>query len=405
MYADSAYAPFLYGVASFEPTDDAVILWTKIDPQGSSLPLTLTYEIFLDSGLTNPVGSSTVTTDIWSDWIAKKDVSNLQPGTHYWYRWRDAQGNYSRVGRTKTAPTGQREQVRLAVMSCSSIYSGYFNAYKRISERDDIDLVIHLGDYIYDFVDADEQVRVPVPAPIDPQTLAEWRERHSYYLLDPDLRAARQNHPWVAIWDNHDIDGATPQYRYEAMQAFQDYLPIRLNNIGNRALIYRRIAYGDLLDILLVDATSLSEQDTLLGGEFNMLGAAQMDWLKQALSNSTATWRVIGQQRMMGQFSTAGLGSLVSFGDGPVADSSAWDGFNTTRSEILDYLGQNGIDNNVVLSGDIHTSFLCDLPLDLASYTAQTGAGCWHNCWQTRRSRRRGRRRPSPAVAICRKHR
>ena len=121
-------------------------------------------------------------------------------------------------------------------MSCSSIFSGYFNAYRRIAERNDIDLVVHLGDYIYDFVDADEQVRVPVPAPVDPQTLAEWRERHSYYLLDPDLRAARQMQPWAVIWDNHDTDGDSPQHTADAMQAFLEYVPMRLTNPARPAV-------------------------------------------------------------------------------------------------------------------------------------------------------------------------
>ncbi len=270
---------------------------------------------------------------------------------------------------------GGVSQVRLAVMSCSSIFSGYFNAYRRIGERDDIDLVVHLGDYIYDFVDADEQVRVPTPAPIDPQALSEWRERHAYYLLDPDLRLARQMHPWAVIWDNHETDGDSPQHEADAKQAFLEYVPIRLQNPARPELIYRRLAYGDLLDILLFDVTTLRNRDTLPGGEFSMMGDSQWTWLSQEIDNSTARWRVLGQERMFARFSTAGLGSLINFGDGPVADSGAWDGFNAERLRLLNHLDQNGIDNNVILSGDIHTSFANDVPIDYGSYDAGSGTG------------------------------
>ncbi len=375
IYADSAHAPFLHGVASFDPTATKVILWTKVDPGINSGPITLTWEIFADAALTQQLGTGTAIAASNTDWTAKADVDFPSAGQFYWYRWSDGQGHYSPVGRTKTAAQGAVGQVRLAVMSCSSVYSGYFNAYQRVANRNDLDLVVHLGDYVYDFVDADEQVRVPSPAPVDPQTLPEWRDRHTYYLLDPDLRAARQNHPWTVIWDNHDVDGDSPLHTADAMQAFQEYVPMRLADANFSHLIYRRLAYGDLLDILLVDATTLRDLDTLPNGENSMLGNQQWNWLAQELSNSTAQWRVIGQERMMAEFSTAGLGSLINYGDGPVADSGAWDGYNGERVRFLNHLDQNGIDNNVVLSGDIHTSFLCDLPIDYGSYDDQTGAG------------------------------
>lgn len=375
IYADSIHAPFLHGVASFDPAPRKVILWTKIDPQGGSNPINLTWQTFADAALVQPLGTGTATASAATDWTAKADVDFPTPSTAYWYRWSDGQGHFSPVGRTKTASEGPDVQIRLAIMSCSSIFSGYFNAYQRVATRNDIDLVVHLGDYIYDFVDADEQVRVPVPSPADPQTLAEWRDRHSYYLLDPDLRAARQNHPWAVIWDNHDVDGDSPQHTADAMQAFLEYVPMRLADPGRPDLIYRRLAYGDLLDILLVDVTTLRNLDTLPNGESSLLGNEQWNWLQQALDNSTARWRVVGQERMVGEFSTAGLGSLISYGDGPVADSGAWDGYNGERMRLLGHLDQNGIDNNVLLSGDIHMSFLCDLPIDYGSYNAQTGAG------------------------------
>lgn len=375
MYADTAHAPFLYGVASFDPTPSNVILWTKVDPQPGSSPITLNWEVFEDVGLTQLADSGTATASAATDWTAKVDISFPHPGQVFWYRWTDPQGRHSVIGRSKTAPAGPTNRVRLAVMSCSSIFSGYFNAYRRLSERSDIDLVVHLGDYIYDFVDQDERVRVPVPEPVDPQTLAEWRDRHSYYLLDPDLRAARQTQPWAVIWDNHDTDGDSPQHVADALQAFLEYVPMRLTNPARPELIYRKLAYGDLLDLIFFDVTTLRNRDTLPNGDFSMLGDTQWTWLSQELSNSTARWRALGQERMFSQFSTAGLGTLINYGDGPVADSGAWDGFNAERLRLLGHLDSNGIDNNIILSGDIHTSFLCDVPMDYNAYDGQTGAG------------------------------
>ena len=168
IYADSAHAPFLHGVASFDPTATKVILWTKVDPGINSGPMTLTWEVFEDAALTQQLGTGTAIAASNTDWTAKADVDFPSAGQFYWYRWSDGQGHFSPVGRTKTAQ-GAVGQVRLAVMSCSSVYSGYFNAYQRVANRNDLDLVVHLGDYIYDFVDADEQVRVPSPAPVDPR--------------------------------------------------------------------------------------------------------------------------------------------------------------------------------------------------------------------------------------------
>ena len=126
----------------------------------------------------------------------------------------------------------------------------FFNAYQRIAERDDLDLVIHLGDYIYDFVDEDEQVRVPDPYPTVPENLDEWRDRHQYYLLDPNLRAARQNHPWAQIWDNHDVKRTDFE---PGMQAFYDWTPLRQVNEDAPERIYRKLAFGGLVDLMFMD--------------------------------------------------------------------------------------------------------------------------------------------------------
>ncbi|MEM7040885.1 MAG: alkaline phosphatase D family protein, partial [Bacteroidota bacterium] len=338
MYADSTYSPFLHGVASGDPTQDAVVLWTKIDPQGALSAITLDWEVATDWAFTNVVANGTVDAASGQDWTAIVDVTGLSAGMVYWYRFREPGGNYTRIGRTRTAPSGSPNQVRMAIASCSSVYSGFFNAYRRIGERNDLDLMIHLGDYIYDFVDQDEQVRVPVPPPVDPENLAEYRTTHAYYLLDPDLRLARQMHPWVVIWDNHDIDAPSPQAFAEAVQAFQEYVPMRVRDANQPEHIERKFSYGDLVDLFMIDGTTRRDVDLIAGNEFSMLGDSQWNWLSDELQNSSAKWRVIGNEVMMAEFSMAGLPSFVPFGDGPVADSSAWDGYTAERVRLLNFL-------------------------------------------------------------------
>ncbi|MEM0999151.1 MAG: alkaline phosphatase D family protein [Bacteroidota bacterium] len=375
MYADTSYAPFLHGVASGDPLTDRVLIWTKVDPLGALDSLELDWEVATDFNFNNVVTTGTVQAYATSDWTAQHDVSGLAPGTRYYYRFLSPGNQQSRIGRTRTAPSGPTNHARFAVMSCSSIYSGFFNAYRRIGERNNLDRVIHLGDYLYDFVDPDEPVRVPVPDPVDPSDLASWRERHAYYLLDPDLRLARQNHPWTVIWDNHDIDADTPQQLAEAEQAFYEYVPTRIDDPSRPDLPYRRLQFGDLVDIIMLDAQSLRDQDTISGNELSVLSDAQWNWLAGELSASTARWRVIGNQKMFTRFSIVGLPSVIPFGDGPVADSSAWDGYTAERNRILNHLVQNNIDNNIFISGDIHMSFASDLAIDWANYDPQTGAG------------------------------
>lgn len=206
IFADSACAPFYYGVASGDPLQTQLIIWTKIEPTKKTDELLVNWEIATDSffRIDNQQGKILATTQ--SDFTVKIDVKNLLPNTQYYYRFFIDSYRFSAIGLGKTLPTESVSKFKLAVVSCSSIWSGYFNAYRQIAKRKDIDFVVHLGDYAYDYADKDELHRMPTPYPVDVSSLAEWRERHTYYLLDPDLRAARQNKSWIAIWDNHDVD-------------------------------------------------------------------------------------------------------------------------------------------------------------------------------------------------------
>lgn len=378
IYADQAHAPFLYGVASGDPLTDRLIIWTKIEPDSGVASISVNWEIATDTTFSNLINSGSFTTDTSRDWTVKVDVDQLSPYTTYYYRFKSPSNSYSAVGRGKTAPTGNNvKHVRGAVASCSSVYSGFFNAYRRIAERSDLDFVIHLGDYIYDFVDEDEEVRVPTPYPTEPTNLQEWRDRHAYYLLDPDLRAARQAHSWMLIWDNHDIDRNGSSY-FGSVQAFWEYLPIRKPNFLNGQQIYRTLGYGDLMDIIFIDILVWRDIDQMPGGGSSVLGTQQFNWLKNELATSTAKWKVIGNQKMMGGWSVLGFPSWFPLGNGQVLDPGSWDGYDEERDSLFSYLESLGKPDVLVLSGDAHVSMATDLaldPFDFLAYNSNTGAG------------------------------
>lgn len=371
---DTTHFPFTYGVTSGDPTIDRVIIWTRIE---SNQTESVTWQMSKDSLFSNIDQTGTFITDSQRDWTVKVDVENLEAQTNYYYRFISQQGEFSDVGHAKTAPISDYDHSRLAIMSCSSIYSGFFNAYQRIAERKDLDLIIHVGDYIYDFVDADEQVRVPEPFPIDPITLEEWRERHRYYLMDPNLRAARKAHPWIVLWDNHDVDGQAG-HEFAPIQAFMEYVPVRLPNPNDSTLIYRKIAYGSLMDIFVTDVLIYKSQDTLSDGTISMIGNAQYDWLTQNLTASTAKWKLLPMQNLMAGWSIQNVPAFVGIGQNGVLDPSNWDGYDADRDRLLNYISTNNIDNVVVLSGDSHVSIVADLttdPQNNSIYNSQTGQG------------------------------
>ena len=376
IYADTLFSPFYYGVASGDPVQDGVIIWTKVYTEEAE-NLEISWEVAEEEEMSNIVQSGIFTTDSTRDFTVKIDVSGLSPNKTYYYQFTDPEGNISQKGRTKTAPAEMVDELKFAIGSCSSVYSGFFNAYKRISERDDLDAVIHLGDYVYDFPDTDELVRIPEPFPIDPSVLNEWRDLHSYYLLDPDLRAARQMHPFIVIWDNHDTDSNNGESKDDAIQAFYEYLPVRQVN-DTKAKIYRHLAYGDLVDIFMLDAESFHAIDSLETGDPSMLGLEQYNWLEDGLLNSTAKWRVIGSQKLFSLYSIEDSPIDLPIGDGFVVDPGSWDGFQQERNKLLSVLYDNEINNNIVLSGDMHFSMATDIaafPLDTNYYDPETRAG------------------------------
>ncbi len=377
MYPDTLHYPFWYGVASGDPTDSGVILWTKVEVDITQVnPIALNYLIAIDAEMNDILQTGTTEATILTDWTAKIDITDLEPATTYYYQFELSDGTRSQIGRTKTAPSGASDELNFAIASCSSIYSGYFNAYRRIAERDELDLVIHVGDYVYDFVDPDEPIRVPEPPPIDPLYLDEWRDLHTYYLLDPDLRLMRQMHPLAVIWDNHDTDGNDEQTTMEAMQAFHEYVPVRKQ--ADDLHLYRRLQYGDLVDIIFMDAELYRNQDIIEPGERSVLGFEQYDWLINEVDNSTAQWRIFGTQKMFGHWNIQDAPIDLPIGNDTIVDPGSWDGYMLEREMLLTHLRDTEKDNNIFVTGDLHFALALDIPihpLDPTEYNPETGEG------------------------------
>jgi len=392
--------PFAHGVASGDPLADAVILWTRVTPPAQQLTsVDVEWRLARDAELTDVVASGRAQADADGDFTVKVDVGSLEPATTYYYDFA-AQGAHSRVGRTRTLPRGAADRARIAVVCCANYPAGFFNAYRLVAERADLDLVLHLGDYLYEygngtFGDGSAIDRVPQPDR-EAVSLDEYRQRHAQYKQDPDLQEAHRQHPFIAIWDDHEVannayrDGAANHQpesegdwagrKAAAMQAYFEWMPIRAPVAGQSERVYRSFSYGDLFDLLLLDTRY--DRDARLSGKCDpatladpnrrLLGAEQEQWLLSALSASQGRgtrWRLLGQQVMFAQLSNAAKGC--------VEQPDQWDGYPFARERLLQAF-QAGIDNVVILTGDAHSSWAFDIaadPFDAAQYASGTGQG------------------------------
>lgn len=421
--ADESLAPFEHGVASGDPLSDGVIVWTRVTPPADGSSVDVAWWVARDLARTQVVASGVTTTGAARDWTVKVDATGLAPATHYYYGF-EALGRSSLVGRTKTAPSGGAERLRFAVASCSNYQGGFFNAYARIAERDDLDAVLHLGDYIYEYGNGADRYgpgggelaspRDHEPA-VEMVTLADYRGRHALYKRDPDLRRVHQLHPFITTWDdhestnnsrrdsaeNHGDDDYGPEGDWQvrkaaSQQAYEEWMPIR---VEDPSVIYRALSYGDLCDLIVLD-TRLDGRDDEVGTTgVTILSGAEIDdparelisprqraFLYDRLSSSTARWHVIAQQVILGQWNAGGIPDLgmpdtpgFKLRDGGNAlNPDQWDGYTAERTRFFDHLVANDIGNVVVLSGDVHTSWALDLtpdPYDPLAYVPLTGAG------------------------------
>lgn len=409
--AAQAGGVFQHGVASGDPMQDRVVLWTRVSPSVPS-GLQVAWEVSANDAFTAVLRSGTVVTGPERDFTVKIDVDGLSAGTTYWYRFR-AEGATSTVGRTRTLPAGSLSHARFAVVSCSSLAHGYFNAYRTLAERDDVDFVVHLGDYIYEYGSGEYgSVREYEPAH-EIVDLRDYRTRHAQYKRDADLQAVHARHPFITTWDDHEsannawkggaqnhtagaIEGTWAARVAAATQAYHEWMPIRTASSGNLLKINRGFQIGNLAELLMLETRLLgrSEQipsdgdagpDAFLPsfsqtGEFadparSMLGEAQEQWLYGRLRSSPARWKLLGQGVMMAQVKLVGMPNdeLLS----QFVNPDAWDGYDPARQRLFSILAGEGqrapVGNTVVLTGDIHSSWASDLAPDPNNPIVRTG--------------------------------
>ncbi|MCW1925242.1 alkaline phosphatase D family protein [Luteolibacter arcticus] len=408
---EPALAPFYHGVASGDPVNDGFIIWTRVTPKPTGnlnfhRKVPVKWIVASDPLLTQVVAQGNQFALAASDFTVKVDVRGLAAGQTYYYGF-EALGRESITGKAKTAPDVAVDQLKFAVVSCANYEWGYFSGYEQISRRTDLDAVICVGDYLYEYPDndsysseeiRDERVLFPRNETV---TLKHYRTRYANYRLDPNLRRAHQQHPFIAIWDDHEFannawrggaenhnlrkEGSWKRREAAAIRAFLEWMPIREQGTS----IYRTLNYGPLMDLILID-TRIEGRDPqiedvneplLYAPSRTMLGRPQKDWLKTEMSDSAATWKVIGNQVVFSEFNigfTAPLDPLVTsdFLESQFLD--IWDGYPAERRELVNYIADQDLDNVVILTGDIHCSFafeVADPVLGNPFYDPATGAG------------------------------
>jgi alkaline phosphatase D len=400
--APSALAPhpFQHGVASGDPLADAVILWTRVTPDAPG-SVEVRWRIAADAAFERIVAEGVASAIAEGDYTLKVDARGLSAATTYYYDF-TALGVRSPLGRTRTLPLGGVAGARIGVCSCANYPAGFFSAYRRMAERADLDFVIHLGDYIYEYEndvvgDGSKSRRMPDPDH-EAVTLDDYRRRHAQYKTDADLQELHRQHACIAIWDDHEVannaykDGAAnhqpdsegdwQERKASAMQAYFEWMPVRPAAPGDDARIYRSFAFGDLFDLVLLD-TRFAGRDAHAAGNCDesgiesparsLLGSEQEQWFFDALRASSARgarWRLVGQQVMLAQLSDAAKGC--------VSHLDQWDGYAASRERFLDFLAAEAQGNVVVLTGDAHSSWASDIakdPFDPERYDAATGQG------------------------------
>lgn len=397
-------APFALGVASGDPLADRVLLWSKLGAEGldGSAPIGRDHEVewivARDPQMRDVVRRGVALARGDDGHSVHVDVDGLEPSTPYWYRFAAA-GAESRVGRTRTAPVGHVDRVRVATVSCANFAAGFFAAYRHLA-AETLDAVLCTGDYYYERHDSWGSPRGPMP-PDEARTLEEYRRRIALYRGDPDLRAAHAAHPWILAWDDHEVvddyagdlaEDGDPTFaprRAAAYRAYLEMMPVRRAlAAGPRPVIQRRFAFGDLLDLFVLDTRQFRRLPRVplvpVSGTFpctsgadpaaSMLGDAQRDWLESGLDSSRTAWRVIAQQVMMAALRIGGepdperggvlpwlLGKTV---DARCVNPDQWDGYAAERARLLARLERERIPDVVVLTGDTHVAMLAELRRD-----------------------------------------
>lgn len=377
--------PFTLGVASGDPTADGFVLWTRLAPTplaAGGMPhesMPVLWQVARDEQFRNIVKRGEALAAPERAHSVHVEVTGLEPDRWYFYRFL-AGGEASPTGRTRTfpAPGSKKDRLRFAFASCQHFGQGYFTAYQAMME-DDLDLILHLGDYIYE-TSGGRKVRAHLP---EPTTLEGYRNLHALYKTDAHLQAAHAWHPFAVTWDDHEVDNdyagdqsldrmpveAFIRRRAAAYQAYYEHMPLRRSAMT----LYRTLTFGDLAHFAILDNRQYRSdqacQGPLYGGQLienceereaperTVLGPAQERWLLDELTQAKTRWRVIGQQMLMAQLDQRA-------GEGEAWWSDGWDGYPAGRRRILNHIKDHNIENCVVLGGDIHSFWVTDLKAD-----------------------------------------
>ncbi|NJO87186.1 MAG: alkaline phosphatase D family protein, partial [Lewinella sp.] len=323
----------------------------------------------------------------------KIDTDSLLPATTYYYRFEYA-GQWSPVGRTRTAPDPQREisQLTLAVVSCNALEWGYFNAFANLARRDDLQAIIHLGDYIYEYatgVYGDTTLGRFHEPRHELVSAADYHQRYAQYRRDPQLQSAHQAHPFICIWDDHEVANNSHSSGAEnhnpatqgdyltrmtaARQIYYDWMPVRENPDGR---LYRSFQFGQLAELHMLDerlagrtapATTFDPED-LADTSRHMLGETQLQWLCSQLERSPARWQLLGNQVLFADLDLAKI--LPQY----AVNTDAWDGYRHEKNRLIDSIRHHGWNNIVFLTGDTHCSWYFAVPDDATAYRQNAAA-------------------------------
>lgn len=384
--------PFALGVASGDPDHQGIVLWTRLAPEplqpGGGMPMRpidVSWEVAADESMRKVVAAGTHLATPALGHSVHVELDGLQPDRWYWYRFRcdDAE---SPIGRTRTMPHPESvpKHLRLAITSCQNYEQGLFTAYRQMA-RDEVDLVFHLGDYIYEYA-AGKNGKVRTHHGAEIQSLEDYRSRHAQYRSDPLLHQMHARCPWIVTWDDHEFDNNCADdiseereidpvdflaRRVNAYQAYYEMMPLRLKQMprGSDMRLYRSTSFGRLAGFQVLDTRQYrSDQpngdrksplnEAAFAKRQTMLGRKQRGWLSKQLVRSTACWNVLAQQVMMGMVNRSGDSENEQF------SMDQWPGYSHERAELMQFLRDRRISNPMILTGDIHSNWVNELRVD-----------------------------------------
>jgi len=391
--------PFQLGVASGDPRPESVVLWTRLAPKPlegggvPDVPIEVEWLIAEDEAFTRVVQKgSVVATPDWAHSV-HVEVEGLQHDRWYWYQFR-AGGELSPKGRTRTMPPLELpvNRLRLAFASCQHFETGFYTAYEHML-REDLDLVIHLGDYIYEGPAKNGGVRRHVGPKL--KTIADYRTRYAQYKSDPALQAMHAAVPWIVTWDDHEVEnnyagltqeepGTTGEefraQRAAAYKAYYEHMPLRRLQLphGPDMSLYRRVSFGRLAEFYVLDTRQYRTHQPCGDGnkppcegvydpQATILGETQRNWLLKGLEGSRAMWNALTQQVMMAKVD-------FTLGDAVTHSMDQWPGYEMDRRRVIRFLHEHKIRNPIVLTGDIHSNWANEIIADFDDLGSPTVA-------------------------------